>query len=130
MPDVLTRTEFDRLWKDFIRTATTELGTRAEVETFRKVMLSQTDALQSMIGAVEQMKEQIEALYALQSAQHAQIAALSVVCGTLGHGLVAAGIPAAEVRRAINGARAILPESMQADGSPAIDAVLAIVREE
>lgn len=130
MYDVLTRSEFERLWKSFLKQAAGEFLTRGESEAFHKVMLSQTDALQSMIGAVEYMKGQIEALHQTQVAQRAQVVALSAVCGSLANGLIATGVPPEEVRRAIDGARAVLPDDMRAAGEPAIDAVLSIFPEE
>ena len=84
-------------------------------------------ALQSMIAAVGHMRSEIEALHAEQTALRAQIAALSMIGGTLARGLVAAGLSAAEVRRAVENARTALPEDLRRDGHVAIDAVLSVV---
>ncbi|WP_029011143.1 hypothetical protein [Azospirillum halopraeferens] len=127
MPEALTRAEFETVWKAFLKQAAGDFVTRRESDVLRDVIGSQTDALQSMIAAVNHLRGEIEALHAGQSALRAQIAALSMVGGTLARGLVAAGVPEAEVRRAVEEACAALPEDVRRDGAPAIGAVLAVV---
>ena len=130
MYDSITRSEFDRLWKAFLAQAANDFGTRAETEAMRTALLDQNDAFRSLIVATKQAQSQIETLYQQQVALHAQVAALSAVCGTLARGLSAAGVSPAEIRGAIEGARGVLPESMRGDGAPAIDAVLALIPRE
>ncbi|WP_448191299.1 hypothetical protein [Azospirillum sp. sgz301742] len=123
----MTRTEFERLWKTFLADAGNDFGTRGEADAMRTALLEQNDAFRSLISATRQAQGQIEALYQQQVALHAQVAALSAVCGTLARGLSAAGVSPGEIRGAIEGARTVLPESMRSDGAPAIDAVLALI---
>jgi len=130
MYDSITRSEFERLWKAFLTQATNDFGTRAEAEAMRTALLDQNDAFRSLITATKQAQTQIETLYRQQLSLHAQVAALSAVCGTLARGLAANGVAAGEIRTAIEGARAVLPEDMRADGAPAIDAVLALIPQE
>ena len=130
MYDSITRNEFETLWKAFLAQAASDFGSRAEAEAMRTALLDQNDAFRSLIGAAKQAQSQIETLHQQQMALHAQVAALSAVCGTLARGLSAAGVSPAEVRSAIEGARAVLPESMRNDGTPAIDAVLALIPRE
>ena len=130
MHDGITRNEFERLWQAFLAQASNDFGTRAETEAMRTALLDQNDAFRSLITATRQAQSQIETLYQQQVALHAQVAALSAVCGTLARGLSAAGVSPSEVRGAIEGARAVLPESMRADGAPAIDAVLSLIPQE
>ncbi|WP_431857768.1 hypothetical protein [Azospirillum sp.] len=130
MYDGITRNEFERLWKAFLDQASNDFGTRAEAEAMRTALLDQNDAFRSLITATRQAQGQIETLHRQQQALHAQIAALSAVCGTLARGLTAAGVAPTELRAAIDSARTVLPDSMRDDGAPAIDAVLALIPRE
>lgn len=130
MYDGISPSEFERQWKAFLSQATNDFGTRAEADAMRTALLDQNDAFRSLIGATRQTQDQLEALHRQQLAMHAQVAALSAVCGMLARGLSASGVAPAEIRSAIDRARTILPESMRSDGASAIDAVLALVPRE
>lgn len=130
MYDGITRNEFERLWRAFLAQAGNDFGTRAEADAMRTALLDQNDAFRSLIVATRQAQGQIETLHQQQLALHAQVAALSAVCGTLARGLSAAGVAPADIRAAIDNARTVLPDSMRTDGTPAIDAVLALIPRE